>query len=377
MRFNFDLRLLARFDIGFLLVTLAIIGIGALTIYSATFDPELGSSAYAWRQLGWGGIGLVAALATTLFDYRRLERWAPAIYGTGVLLLIAVLFIGQSGGGSQRWLGVGPLRIQPSEVMKLLLVVLLARHYHHHERPAGLRLRELVLPAIWTVVPAGLILVQPDLGTASGLALVGISVTLMAGLSRGTLGLIGLAVAGVIPLGPLLFSQLKDYQKNRIFTFLDPESDPLGAGYHVIQSKIAIGSGGFSGKGFLSGTQARLDFLPEQHTDFVFAVLSEEWGFVGVAFVLSLYLALLLRGLVVVHRAKERFGALLAFGVLANIFWQAAINLAMTTGLFPVVGITLPFLSYGGSSLVALMLGVGLVLNINMRRLSRERLPRL
>ncbi len=377
MRPIFDPRLLARFDVGLLLATLAIIGIGSLTVYSATFDPVAGGSGFALRQIGFATIGLLAALGMTAFDYRKLERWAPLIYGLSVALLAAVLLVGQVGGGSRRWIGAGPIRLQPSETVKLALVVLLARYYHHRERPAGLRLRDLGWPLLWTAVPAALILVQPDLGTAGVLCLVAVSVTCMAGLSRGTLGIIGVGVAALVPIAPILFGQLKTYQQKRILTFLDPESDPLGAGYHVIQSKIAIGSGGFLGKGFLSGTQSRLDFLPEQHTDFVFSVLSEEWGFVGAAVVVGLYLALILRGLVVVHRAKERFGTLLAFGVLANIFWQATINLGMITGLFPVVGITLPFVSYGGSSLVTLMLGVGLILNVNMRRLSRERLPRL
>ena len=258
--------------------------------------------------------------------------------------------------------------------MKLGLIVLLARLFHHRTNPGGLRLRELALPAAVTMVPVLLILSQPDLGTAGVFLFVFASMLLLAGPSPGTLGLLLLAGLGAVPI---LMSQLKPYQLKRITTFLNPELDPLGAGYHVIQSKIAIGSGGLTGRGYLHGTQNQLNFLPEQHTDFIFSVFAEEWGFVGAMILIGLYVLLLVRGLVVVNRAKERFGALLAFGVLANVFWQAAINLGMTTGLLPVVGITLPFFSYGGSSLVTLMVGLGLVINVNMRRHSRERLPRL
>ena len=266
----------------------------------------------------------------------------------------------------------GPIGLQPSETMKLALIVLLARLFHHRTRPGGLRLRDLAVPTAVTLVPVLLILAQPDLGTAGILIFVFASMLLLAGPSPGTLGILVLVGLGTIPV---LLSQLKPYQLERITTFLNPELDPLGTGYHVIQSKIAIGSGGLSGRGYLQGTQNQLNFLPEQHTDFIFSVFSEEWGFLGAIALISLYVLLLLRGLVVVNRAKERFGALLAFGVLANIFWQAAINLGMTTGLLPVVGITLPFFSKGGSSLISLMIGIGLIINVNMRRHSRDRVP--
>jgi rod shape determining protein RodA len=242
-------------------------------------------------------------------------------------------------------------------------------------RPEGLRLRELVTPVLLTLPPVGLILAQPDLGTAGVFCFVAASMVILAGPSTRTYGIIFGAALCIVPGLPYVLSHLKPYQLKRLQTFLNPELDPLGAGYHVIQSKIAIGSGGLSGKGFLHGTQNQLKFLPEQHTDFIFSVFSEEWGFIGAIALISLYLALMVRGLVVVGRAKERFGALLAFGVLANIFWQAVINLGMTTGLLPVVGITLPFFSYGGSSLVTLMAGLGLVINVNMRRFSPERIP--
>jgi rod shape determining protein RodA len=368
-RWMVDRRLLYNFDGFLLLTTLAIVGVGAVTIYSATFDPARpGVHAFAWRQAMWGAAGLVAALVMSTFDYRKLERWAYVVYGAGLVLLLLVPLVGTVGGGSRRWIALGPVSVQPSEMMKLGLIIALARYFHGHVPPAGLRLRDLAVPALLTVPPVFLILEQPDLGTAGVFVCVFASMVFLAGLSRRTVMILLGAVLLVLPAIPILKSHLKPYQVRRIEIFLDPDLDPLGAGYHITQSKIAIGSGGLTGKGFLNGTQNQLDFLPEQHTDFIFSVYSEEWGFVGACVLIALYATLMLRGLVVVHRAKDRFGALLAFGVLANVFWQAAINLGMTSGLLPVVGITLPFFSYGGSSLVTLMAGLGLVINVSMRR---------
>lgn len=364
-----DRRLLSHFDLFLLLAMVSIVALGGVTVFSATFDPARpGVHSFAWRQATWGTAGLVAALAMCAFDYRRLEAWAWVGYAAGLLLLLAVPLVGTMVSGSRRWLSFGPVSIQPSEMMKLALIVLLARHLHRNSPPEGLGPRDLLVPAALALPPVILILRQPDLGTAGIFVLVAASMVLLAGLSRMTiLLLVGTALLA-LPAIPVLKSHLKPYQLKRIETFLNPELDPLGAGYHVIQSKIAIGSGGLQGKGFMRGTQNQLDFLPEQHTDFIFSVFSEEWGFLGAVVLVSLYVLLMLRGLVAVGRAKDRFGALVAFGVLANVFWQAAINLGMTTGMLPVVGITLPFFSYGGSSLVTLMAGLGLVLNVSMRR---------
>lgn len=375
MRLMVDRRLITHFDGLLLLTTLSILGLGTMTVYSATYDASTAThTSHAWRQATVGTVGLLGLLVAVFFDYRKLERYAFVLYALGLCLLIAVPLFGSMGGGSRRWLAFGPVTIQPSETMKLALIVLLARLFHHRSHPGGLRLRDLAIPTAVTMAPVLLILSQPDLGTAGVFLFVFSSMLLLAGPTPGTLGLLVLAAIGAVPV---LMSQLKPYQLKRITTFLNPELDPLGAGYHVIQSKIAIGSGGMAGRGYLHGTQNQLNFLPEQHTDFIFSVFSEEWGFFGAIGLIGLYVLLLVRGLVVVNRAKERFGALLAFGVLANIFWQAAINLGMTTGLLPVVGITLPFFSYGGSSLVTLMVSIGLVINVNMRRHSRDRLPRL
>jgi rod shape determining protein RodA len=376
MRLMFDRRLIYHFDIVLMVIMLCIIALGTVSVYSASFDPTSArASSFAWRQAMWGGLGVIAALAMVTFDYRKLERYAYVAYAGGLAMLIAVPLVGSVSNGSRRWLDLGPFSVQPSEMMKLALIIVLARYFHRKMRPEGLRLRELVLPVLLTLPPVGLILMQPDLGTAGVFCFVAASMVVLAGPSARTYGIIFGAVLSAVPALPYVMAHLKPYQLKRLQTFLNPELDPLGAGYHVIQSKIAIGSGGLYGKGFLHGTQNQLKFLPEQHTDFIFSVFSEEWGFVGAIALISLYLALMVRGLVVVGRAKERFGALLAFGVLANIFWQAVINLGMTTGMLPVVGITLPFFSYGGSSLVTLMAGLGLVINVNMRRFSPERIP--
>jgi len=376
MRLMFDRRLIYHFDVILMLLMLSIIALGTVSVYSASFDPaSTRGSSFAWRQAMWGGFGVIAALGMVTFDYRKLERYAYVAYVAGLAMLVAVPLVGSMTNGSRRWLDFGPFSLQPSEMMKLALIVVLARYFHRKMRPEGLRLRELAIPVLLTLPPVGLILAQPDLGTAGVFCFVAASMVVLAGPSTRTYGIILGAALSVLPALPFVMSHMKPYQVKRLETFLNPELDPLGAGYHVIQSKIAIGSGGLSGKGFLHGTQNQLKFLPEQHTDFIFSVFSEEWGFIGAIALISLYLALMLRGLVVVGRAKERFGALLAFGVLANIFWQAVINLGMTTGLLPVVGITLPFFSYGGSSLVTLMAGLGLVINVNMRRFSPERIP--
>jgi rod shape determining protein RodA len=360
-----DRRLIVHFDWPLLAVVLLILGWGVTTVLSATYTPARLVSSAVVRQLIWAGLGLVAMLTTLSFDYRRLEGWAYVIYAGALLLLLLVPILGAVGGGSRRWLTLGPVSIQPSEFMKLAMVIALARWLHRLAGDQPLPFRAVVLPMALFLPVAALILKQPDLGTALVLALTLGSVLLLAGFR---VRYVGIALAVVVPVLPYLWSHLKTYQKQRLLTFLDPMADPLGAGYHVIQSEIAIGSGQWWGKGFLHGTQSRLNFLPEQHTDFIFSVFAEEWGLVGAAVLLCLYLVLLLRCFMVASRAKDHFGILIAFGVTATIFGQVLINLGMATGSLPVVGITLPFFSYGGSSLLALMMGIGLLLNISMRR---------
>jgi rod shape determining protein RodA len=365
---QFDRRLAYHFDWLLLGLTLAIVAAGVATIYSATLSAAHGAfttNPLVVRQAFYAGAGVVGMIAVVLFDYRRLERYAYVVYGVLVVLLLLVPLVGSVGGGARRWIDLGAFSLQPSELMKIGLVIALARYFHHAQATGDCRLRDALPAFLLLGLPAGLILAQPDLGTVGLICIVCFSMLFFAGLRlRAFLFLAALGGAAV----PLLWTHLKPYQQQRVMTFLSPERDPLGAGYHVIQSKIAIGSGELWGKGYLHGTQNKLNFLPEQHTDFIFSVFAEEWGYIGALVLLAAYAIMILRGLQVAGRAKDRFGALLVFGIVAIIFWQVAINVLMTAGVLPVVGIPLPLFSYGGSSLTATMMGVGLVVNVNMRR---------
>ncbi len=365
---QFDRRLAYHFDWLLLALTLTIIGGGLATIFSATearVHAGFTNNPLVMRQAFYAGVGFLGMIAVVLIDYRRLERSAYVLYAATLLLVLAVPLVGTVGGGARRWIDLGPVSIQPSEMIKVSLVIALARYFHRSQATGDVRLVDAIPAFVLLAVPSALILAQPDLGTVGVIAIVAFSVLFCAGL-RGRVFLVLAAVAALAV--PLLWGHLKPYQQQRVRTFLSPEMDPLGAGYHVIQSKIAIGSGELWGKGFLRGTQNKLNFIPEQHTDFIFSVFAEEWGFAGAFVLLGLYAALVLRGLMVAYRAKDRFGALLVFGVVSIVFWQVVINVGMTSGILPVVGITLPFFSYGGSSLTTMMIAVGLMINVNMRR---------
>jgi rod shape determining protein RodA len=303
--------------------------------------------------------------AAMAFDYHYVDRLAYPFFGVMLVLLLIVDIVGHSGGGSQRWINLGFFRLQPSEPAKVAIVLLMAKYFQEDELRGGYRLRDLWAPFLMVVPMIFLTLVQPDLGTAIILGLVFMSMVLMGGLRLKSFFCIAAAGLAFLPVG---WQFLHQYQRQRVLTFIDPNRDPLGAGYHVIQSQIAIGSGEFFGKGYLRGTQNRLDFLPAQHTDFIFAVFSEEWGFIGCAILLALYFSLIVYGLRVVERAKDRLGALLVFGMLSIIFWHVVINVSMVAGLLPVVGVPLPLFSYGGSALATMMFAVGLMINVSMRR---------
>jgi rod shape determining protein RodA len=367
---QFDRRLAYHFDWLLVLLTLAVTGVGIVTIYSATVGTGHGAfttNPLVIRQAFYAGLGLTGMLAVVFFDYRRLERYAYVLYALALVMLVLVPLMGSVGGGARRWINLGVVSIQPSEMIKLGLVIALARYFHRARATGDLRLRDVVPAFVMLAVPAALILAQPDLGTVGVVTIVFFSILFFAGMRLRVFVLLALVGGAAVPL---LWGHLKPYQQQRVLTFLSPEMDPLGAGYHVIQSKIAIGSGMFWGKGYLHGTQNKLNFLPEQHTDFIFSVFAEEWGYVGALVLVGLYAALVLRGLQIAYRAKDRFGSLLAFGVIAIVFWQAVINIGMTSGILPVVGIPLPLVSYGGSSLTSMMMAVGLVINVNMRRFS-------
>ena len=361
-----DRRLVQNFDWPLLGLILLIVGIGIINLYSAGYNntPE-GVTAVYVKQSYWLLVGLAVMFLMLVIDYRHLEKLAYPLYILSIILLVGVMVAGKTVSGSKRWLALGPLSFQPAELVKLALILVLARHFHRLSPQGPLPFRDILFPLALILIPAALIVKQPDLGSAILVTLVGGSMVLLVGVNLRTL-LIGAIL--LVTAIPVAWPFLKEYQRQRVRTFLNPEQDPLGAGYHIIQSKIAVGSGQFWGKGFLSGTQSQLHFLPEQHTDFVFSVFAEEWGFVGSAALVFLYLGLALWGLVIARNCKERFGQLLALGVTALLFWQVFINLCMVTGLMPVVGIPLPLFSYGGSSLITTMLALGLLLNLRMRR---------
>lgn len=361
-----DRRLLGHFDWTLFLVILALAGIGVLTVMSASYAGSNRSiDPVVVRQLLWVGIGLLLMSAAFIFDYRTLMGYAYPFYVITLVLLVVVAISGHSTGGSRRWINLGLFRLEPSELMKLAIVLVMVRYLRDEPPRGGWRLRQMIIPGLLLAVPAGLVLKQPDLGTAIILVLVTMTLVAVSGLSWRTLLVLGLAA---LLAAPLSWHYLKPYQRQRLVSFIDPRADPLGSGYHIIQSEIAIGSGGTRGEGFMKGTQARLNFLPEEKTDFIFAVYAEEFGLAGSLVLLGLYASLIARGAWVARHARDRFGALLAMGVTAIFFWQVAINIAMTTGMLPVVGIPLPMVSYGGSSLLTLMAATGFLMSVNARR---------
>ena len=363
---RFDRRLFINFDWTLFLIVLGISLIGLLNLYSTGFNQAYPKQDFVYvRQLQWIVVGLVFMTAAFCIDYRFISRYAYLIYGLSILLLLIVFFYGYATRGSQRWILLGGFTFQPSELMKLTLILALAKYFDHHRRVELYRLKDLGIPLLIVLVPFLLILKQPDLGTAMVLFIIFSSMVLFIGVHWKSLTWSVLTGLVLVPAGWFF---LRDYQKERIMTFVNPDTDPLGSGYHVIQSIIAVGSGGMTGKGFLKGTQTQLRFLPERHTDFVFSVFAEEWGFIGGMVLLVLLMSLILWGLKIALHARDYNGTLIAVGITALIFWEVFINVGMVLGILPVVGIPLPFLSYGGSSTVVLMTGVGLLLNVSMRR---------
>jgi len=362
----FDRRLVENFDWGLLGLVLLIGCFGLVILYSSDAPGESGLSRILFsKQLIWFGAGAALMMAAFLFNYKHLDRWAHTIYAVCILLLIGVLFFGKHVGGARRWLALGPVSIQPSEMAKIAVIIVLSRYYSRVISSGGLTLRNLIPPMVYTLIPFLLIVKQPDLGTAMLILIIAGSVTLFVKIERRTL--LGILSFGGLCI-PLVWYFLKGYQKLRILTFLNPDLDPLGAGYHIIQSKIAIGSGMLFGKGYLKGTQNALSFLPEQHTDFIFSVMAEEWGFIGAVIMVLLFLLLVTRGLHVAYGCRDPFGTVLAVGLTAMLFAQIVINIAMVMGLMPVVGVPLPLVSYGGSSVVSVMITVGILMNVSMRR---------
>ncbi|MEA1968941.1 MAG: rod shape-determining protein RodA [Thermodesulfobacteriota bacterium] len=361
----FDRRLVEDFDWGLLLITVLILGVGLSVLYSAVTAGDCGGVHPLFKkQLVWICGGFIVMCISFMVHYQFLDKGSVAFYTVCVGLLMAVLLCGKHIGGSRRWLALGPFTMQPSELMKLSMIIVLSSVYSISASEHGLSFKGLVKPGLFLLIPFMLIVNQPDLGTALLLLFIAACMTLFVKVEKRVFyTCLGFAASAV----PLVWFLLKDYQKSRILTFLNPERDPLGAGYHIIQSKIAIGSGMLFGKGYLKGTQNALSFLPEQHTDFILSVLAEEWGLAGCSFLLLLYFLLLLWGFNVSYCCRDKFGSILAFGITIMIFWQVFINIGMVMGLMPVVGVPLPLISYGGSSIVTNMVGIGILLNISMR----------
>ncbi len=356
---------LARLDWRILLAALVLCGIGLLNVYSGTrVSWTTGVPLFA-KQLVWIFLGILAFFACYLVSDGFIEEVAWPVFWGVIAILVVVLVVGKVRGGAQRWISLGAFNFQPSEFAKVAVVLALAKYFADRYHYGGVGIRETVPAIALVILPFLLVALQPDLGTAGIFIIIFVGMIVVACVKARVLLLMG--VAGGLAV-PALWFVMKDYQKQRVLTFLDPERDPLGAGYHVIQSKIAVGSGGFVGKGYLHGTQGSLRFLPEQHTDFAFAVFAEEWGFAGALVLLALFLFLVYRGFHLASRSQDRFASFACGGMTVYFLAHIIINLAMVCGLFPVVGIPLPFVSYGGSSMLTNMMALGIMSNLARSR---------
>jgi rod shape determining protein RodA len=346
-----------------LIGTVACVGIAVL--YSAA-DGNM--EPWAVKQTTRFAVALILMVGVALVGIGHWFRFAYWAYAAGLALVIAVDLRGFVGMGAQRWIDLGVIQLQPSELMNVAMVLALARYFHGRSDEDLERICSWVLPAVMVLAPAALVLKQPDLGTAAMLLMGGAVLFFLAGMPLRFLLSAMIAAAAALPA---IWHLLRDYQKNRIYTFLDPDSDPLGAGYHILQSKIALGSGGLFGKGFLQGSQSHLSFLPEKQTDFIFTALAEEFGFVGGLGLLALYTLIIVYGFAIALRSRNRFGRLLGLGIITNFFLYVFINTGMVMGLLPVVGVPLPLISYGGTAMLAVMLGFGLLINVGVHRDTR------
>ena len=343
-------------------VVLALIGV--LLVYSATYysEPSLGT---AKKQLLWVGIGIALMIAFMVVDYHVLFDIAPILYGIGIILLLYLMVFGRLTANVRSWIHIAGFQFQPSEFMKLFTALMVARFFDSNDR-AYLDFRSFLIVMGIITLPVGMIIIQPDFGTAASFFPLYAVAMFFGGIRARVWAAMILLVAIALPVG--WFAFLKPYQKERVMIFLNPERDPLGSGYQVTQAKIAIGSGGINGKGFRHGTQAKLEFLPARHTDFIFAVLGEEWGFIGVIIVLGLYLFLVIQALNFAKQARDRGGTFLIICLISFIIFHVLINVSMQIGILPTTGIPLPLISYGGSSTMMFFIAIGLILNVDMRR---------
>ena len=347
----------------FLLMILAAIGFAMLySAASGEWDP------WASRQMIRFSIGLVLMILVAVTDIQVWMRYAYTLYFLVLGLLVAVEVMGEIGMGAQRWINIGFIQVQPSEIMKITLVLSLARYFHGATLEEIARPTRLIVPLLLLGAPVVLVLRQPDLGTAVMLAMTAAVIFFLAGVKAWKFGVIIVAALAALPVA---WSFMHVYQKDRILTFLDPKNDPLGTGYHILQSKIALGSGGVFGKGYLHGTQSHLNFLPEKQTDFIFTMLAEEFGMVGGLVILGIYILVIIYGFAIALRVRNQFGRLVALGIIGTFFFYVFINIAMVMGLVPVVGVPLPLISYGGTAMLSLMIGFGFVLCAYVHRDAR------
>ncbi|MBN2297283.1 MAG: rod shape-determining protein RodA [Deltaproteobacteria bacterium] len=349
-------------DWGLICTTFAIIFIGLACLYSSAgvTNPPI-----FYKQIIWIIIGTLVMAVVFIIDYRVLMYSAWPLYLFVIITLLLVLMFGREISGARRWISLGPMGIQPSELAKITVIIWMGYWGENKKHIQGYGIRELIVPAFFILIPIVFILAEPDLGTAGIVAFIALVMFLLLGIKRSTLIVLSMLFISVMPFA---WMSLKEYQRLRILSFFDPSRDPLGSGYHAMQSKIAVGSGGFAGKGFLEGTQTQLRFLPEHHTDFIFSVVAEEWGFMGSTFLIVLYLILITKIISMGTKAKDRFGSMLCFGIAGYFTLHIFINIAMAIGIFPVVGVPLPFISYGGSFMLMNLICIGIILNISWRR---------
>lgn len=359
----FNKKLLKNFDYGLLITVLLISIFSIIVILSASHAVETGSYKKVIVQSVAILIGLIALVMVNLIDYNVLSRFSIFIYIANNIVLLSVLIIGKTSNGAQSWISIGPVDIQPSEISKIALILTLANMFNNIEEIKNFK--ELVWPLIHVGIPFIIVMLQPDLGTALVFIAIFLGMVYISGIRTKLLaGLIGMGIA----MMPIAYKILKPYQRNRLLSFINPNLDPMGSGYHVIQSKIAIGSGMFWGKGLFHGSQTQLYYLPEAWTDFIFSVIGEELGFIGASFLIILYAIMLYKAWKIAFNAKDKYGSLVAVGIISMFAFHILENIGMTIGIMPITGIPLPFMSYGGSSMVVNMIAVGLLLNIGMRR---------
>ena len=346
----------------FLLLLVMVAGVGFISLYSAAegnIDPWAGKQAIRF------GFGMCGIIVVALIDIRIWMKLSYPIYALGIALLIYVDIRGHIGMGAQRWINLGFLQLQPSEVMKIALVLALAKFFHGSTAEDVKNPLFLLAPLALVGLPAAFVMFQPDLGTAMAILMVAMAIFFLAGVSY---WMFGVVIAGGLALLPVAWHFLHDYQRTRVLVFLNPENDPLGAGYHITQSKIALGSGGITGKGFLQGSQSHLNFLPEKQTDFIFTLFTEEWGFVGGVSLMALFAMIIAYGYFMAMNCQNRFAQLLSMGVVVNFFVYIFINMGMVMGLLPVVGVPLPMISYGGTAMLSVLFGFGLLMSAHVHR---------